>query len=475
VSGDQPLDLLRTALRGAAGWLVGGAVRDRLLGREQAVPDLDIVIDGDPERAARALRAAAPRGTAAFALSDAFGSWRVVAADNAWQVDISALHGGSLEADLHRRDLTINAIAEPLAGGEPIDPTGGLEDLAARTLRMVTAEAFDEDPLRVLRVARLAVELEFTADPATIAAARARAAGLVQVAGERIFAELRRVIGAADPVSGIALLDELGATSVVLPELDELRGVDQTVYHHRDVHGHTLEVLAASVALEEDPEPVVGADLAEGVRALLAEPLADGLTRGGALRWASLLHDIAKPQTRTDFGEGRIGFPDHDRQGAAMSRAILERLRTSERLRSHVAALARHHLRLGFLVHERPLGRRLVHRYLVTCDPVAADVTILGLSDRLATRGRKADEAIAVHMEVALPMLAAALAWHRDGPQEPIVRGDELAAALGITPGPVLGELLAEIAQAQYAGEVRGRDEAIEAARRMLEGGAEAG
>ncbi len=467
-----PLDLLRGALAGRDAWLVGGAVRDRLLGRPDAGLDLDLALTGDVAAAAAAVRAAAPRGTAAFPLSEEFGGWRIIGPGGAWQVDLSPLQGARIEDDLRGRDLTVNALAEPLAGGDPLDVCGGLADLEARRLRMAGPQAFADDPLRILRVARLAVDLGFTVDPGTIAAARAHAAGLQDVAGERVFAELRRIVGADDALAGLALLDDLGATAVVLPELEALRGVGQTVYHHLDVHGHTLEVLAETIALERDPERAVGPELAAGVAALLAEPLADDLTRGGALRWGALLHDIAKPVTRTDMGEGRVGFPHHDREGAAMSRAILGRMRASERLRAHVAALARHHLRLGFLVHERPLGRRQVHRYLVACDPVAPDVTLLGIADRLATRGRKHEEAIARHLEVALPMLGDALVWHADGPAAPLVRGDALAAALGIEPGPRLGELLAAIAEAQYAGEVVTPEQAVDEGRRLLLGDA---
>jgi len=201
------------------------------------------------------------------------------------------------------------------------------------------------------------------------------------------------------------------------------------------------------------------------VGALLAEPLADELTRAGALRFGALLHDIAKPRTRTELPGGRIGFPHHDEQGADMARGALARLRASERLRSHVAALARHHLRLGFLVHDMPLDRRAIYRYLVACEPVEADVTLLSVADRVATRGRKADEAIARHLELARTVLADALARRAAGPRPPLVRGDELAAELGIARGPELGELMAQIAEARFAGEVSTREEAVALAR----------
>ena len=170
-----------------------------------------MVVDGDVRTAARKLGRAA--GGASFELSDQYGAWRVVARDRSWQVDVVPLQGGSLESDLAARDLTVNAMAEPVAGGELIDPHGGAADLAARRLRMVSAAAFDADPLRVLRVVRLATELGFDVEPATAAAAAARAPRLPDVAPERVFAELKRVIGAEDPLRGLALMDELALTA----------------------------------------------------------------------------------------------------------------------------------------------------------------------------------------------------------------------------------------------------------------------
>src|SRR4029077_9955090 len=145
------------------------------------------------------------------------------------------------------------------------------------------------------------------------------------------------------------------------------------------------------------------------------------------LRFGALLHDAAKPQTRVELTDGRIGFPGHDAQGAALARDVLARLRASERLRAHVAALTRHHLDLGFLVHQAPLDRRTVYRYLRDTAPVTADVTLLSVADRLATRGRTADAPIARHLALAREMLAVALEDRAAAPVAPLVRGDDLA------------------------------------------------
>jgi poly(A) polymerase len=466
------LEVVRAALGGERAWLVGGATRDRLLGRETA--DLDVVVDGDPARAAGAVARAAGRA-ACFALSEDFGAWRVVARDHSWQLDVEPLRGGSLEADLALRDFTVNAIAEPLQGGTPIDPLGGIEDLAQGRLRMAGPGAFAEDPLRVLRLARVAVELDLAPEPDTAACAAAHVSELASVSAERVFMELRRILAARSARRGLEMLGELGAAAVVLPELEALRGVEQSRFHHLDVYGHTLEVLERTVELTLGARPpelsdALGANR-DRVAALLAEPLADELTRGEALRWGALLHDAAKPLTREVSGpEGRVTFMGHDVRGAELARAVLGRLRASERLRAHVAALVREHLCLGFLVHEpQPLDARTVFAYLRRCEPVEVDVTLLSIADRLATRGDRAEKAIAAHLSLARGVLGAALRWREEGPPRPLLRGDELAGELGIEPGPALGRLIEALAEAQYAGEVTTRAQAVAHARRLAQ------
>jgi tRNA nucleotidyltransferase/poly(A) polymerase len=156
---------------GEQGWLVGGAVRDRLL--ERPTTDFDVVLPGPVGDVARRLGRSA--GGFAFELSEAFGAWRVVAHDHGWQVDLMTLDGATIEDDLARRDLTVNAIAAPLRTDDYVDPFGGASDVARRRLRAVSPEAFRLDPLRTLRLARLACELDFSVEPGTLELARAAA------------------------------------------------------------------------------------------------------------------------------------------------------------------------------------------------------------------------------------------------------------------------------------------------------------
>lgn len=456
--------LAEIAPRHGRAWLVGGAVRDALLGRE--TPDYDLAVDGDVRGMARELGRRA--GGHAFQLSEEFGAWRVRSRDQRWQVDLTPLMGETLDQDLGRRDLTINAIARELAPqqGDLIDPCGGVADLEARRLRSVGPESFSADPLRVLRLARIAAELGFTPEPGTIRLASDSAPALSGIAAERVFAELRLMLASDRAVAGLELAAGIGATQAVLPELEALRGVEQSDYHHLDVYEHTLATLQATIDLVRDPGETFG-ELAPALAEVLDEPLANELTRGQALRFGALMHDIAKPVTHAVSGEGRPTFFNHDVRGAEIATQILTRLRASERLVGHVAALTRHHLRLGFLVHEQPLPPRTLYHYLATTEPVEVDVTVLSVADRLATRGRSAERAVPMHVELAREILAEALAWRAQPPRPPIA-GDQLAEALGIEPGPRLGRLLAELAEASYAGEISGRDEVLAHAREWL-------
>jgi poly(A) polymerase len=456
----EPLVAAAAAAAGDAGaWVVGGAVRDAALG--EPVRDLDLAVPGDPGPVARAL--AGPLAGHAFELSTEFRTWRVVSKANGWQVDLTPLHGDSIEADLAARDFTIGAVAAPLGGGEARDPYDGLGDLERRVLRAVSDRSFAEEPLRLLRAPRLAANLGLEIDPETAELARDAAAAAGAPAGERQLAEIRQLLGGPDPLRGLRLMDELGVTAVVLPEVAGLHGVEQGPNHHLDVHGHTLAVLERTLEIEADLPRFAG-ERADEVAALLAEPLADEMTRGTALRFGAVFHDIAKPQTRQER-DGFVGFRGHDSVGVEVIEGIFAgRLHASRRLTRHLQALTLHHLRLGFLIPERPLPARRVHDYLRATDPVGVDVTLLTVADRLSARGAgplASPEMVSAHLDLAREMIAAALDWRRDGPPPPLLRGDEIVAALDIEFGPEVGEILADLEAAQYAGEVSDRDSAL--------------
>jgi poly(A) polymerase len=456
----------RTALeQHGQAWIVGGAIRDAVLGEE--VADADLAVErGSEERAARTIAEVA--GGTAFRLSEEYATWRAIAPTDGWHVDVAALRAETIEDDLRARDFTVNAIARPLAGGGLVDPTGGLADSEARLLRAASDHAFRDDPIRLLRTPRLAAAYDLEVEPGTAELARSASAHASDPAGERQFAELRGIVAGPRPLRGIELMEELGLTAAVLPELEALRGVVQNPNHHLDVLGHTLTVLEEWLGLERDLGSFAG-ELAPEIDAFLAEPLADELSRREALRFGALFHDLGKPQTRSE-GTGYVTFIGHDEVGAGIIAGISKRLRVSRKLSTHLQGLALHHLRLGFLIHQRPLLRRAVYDYLVATEPVSADVTLLSVADRLAARGEgplASAEMVQAHLDLAREMLRDALAWHRDGPPRPPISGDDLARELGLEPGPELGRVLEELRAEAFTGEISGRDEALERARRL--------
>jgi poly(A) polymerase len=457
----------RTALEQEAerAWIVGGAIRDALLGEPVADADL-AVVPGRQEESARAIARVA--GGSAFLLSEEHATWRVISSTEGWHLDVAALREEPIEADLRARDFSVNAIALPLGGGDPIDPTGGLADCDARRLRAVSDRIFSDDPIRLLRAPRLSARHSLAIEPATVELAHSEAGRAAEPAGERQFSELRGIVAGPEPLRGVELMDELGLIPVVLPELEALRGVVQNPNHHLDVLGHTLAVLEEWLGIESNVHGFA-AELTPQIEEFLAEPLADELTRGEALRFGALFHDLGKPETRSEGG-GYVTFIGHDEVGARIIAGICLRLKTSRRLAAHLEGLALHHLRLGFLIHQRPLSRRAVYDYLAATEPVAADVTLLSVADRLAARGEgplASPEILDAHLALAREMLQEALVWHRDGPPRPPLSGDELASELGIEPGPEMGRLLEELRAAAFAGEITGKEQALERAREL--------
>jgi tRNA nucleotidyltransferase/poly(A) polymerase len=447
-------------------WVVGGAVRDAALGSE--IGDVDIAVAGDPKQPAR--RIAAALGGYSFELSAEFPTWRAGDREGTWQVDVAMLRGEGIEADLALRDFTVGAMAVDLETGKGFDPNDGLGDLAVGLIRAVSSSSFSDDPLRLMRAARLAAQFGWEIAPGTLELGRSSAVRSGEPAGERTLNELCRLMASRNPVAGLAAMEGLGLFDTLLPEVGGMRGVVQGPNHHLDVYGHTVEVLEGVLRIESELDRFVGESAPE-VAELFDEPLADGVTRSTGLRLAALFHDCAKPNTRRE-GDGFVSFRGHDSAGAETVLDVFSRLKSSRRLAGYVADLTRNHLILGFMVPERPLSRSQVFEYLKRTEPNSVDLTLLTVADRLAARGTSSiagREMVAGHLELAREMVAEALAWRRDGPPIRFLAGNELAERIGIDPGPELGRVLEELDRAVFAGEVGSASEAVDHARRFLD------
>lgn len=415
--------------------LVGGAVRDALLARPSS--DLDWLID-DPERAARQLADAAQGSL--VDLDPDRGHWRVVVAAEAGAMtwDLAAPRAADLEGDLRRRDVTVNALAWRPGDAAVLDPTGGLADLRARRVRTTGPNALRDDPLRAWRVVRIAAQLRFriasaTRDEVAAAAAELARGALPRPAPERVGAELDALLATAVAGRAVRALDDLGLLALDLPELTAGRGVRQGPLHHLDVLDHQVETLHRLVEAFPD------ADL--------------------ALRWATLLHDVGKPPTREPGQLGADGlvlrdrFTGHDRAGADLAATALERLRRPRARIARVHALVAAHMRP--LPGDERGARRFVHRLR----PLLPDLLRLMLADREAARGRGASAAARRAYRERVGRVLAVL--DATPPAPALLDGHDVMAALGLTPGPEVGAVLAALAEAQALGEVADRDGAL--------------
>ena len=461
----EPLRPLLVAVAetiGSPAWLVGGAVRDLVIGRP--LRDLDLALPGGSSAAAR--RLADRLGGAFVALGEPHGMARVVLPGApALHVDLADLRGPSLEADLLGRDVTINALAVDLGAlldgpAEVQDPTGGLDDLAARRLRACRPAAFVDDPVRVLRILRLGHELEFTVDPETESLGRAAAPGLSSVAAERIRDELTRLLRLPRSAPAIRHADLWSALGVVLPEVAAMRGATQSAPHRFTVWEHSLRALEAADLLLEDLRLL--APHAARVAASFAEPMGSGLTRREVWKLAVLLHDVAKPETRSVDADGRTRFVGHDRLGAERAAAIAGRLAWPGRAGEVLARLVRHHLRpmhLGMLDEVTRRARYRFHRDVGEDVPALVCLTI---ADAAGTDGRAPR---LVYRGGTRALLESLLAGEepaaREAAEPPLVRGEDVMATLGLRPGPAVGTALRRVREAQALGLVGTRDEAL--------------
>ena len=386
---------------------------------------------------ARGRALAARLGAAFVVLDEERGVCRLVGPVS---VDIADFRAPTIEADLGARDFTVNALAVPLAvlaaaGRAPItDPTGGLADLEAGRVRLCAPDALAADPVRVLRAARLALRPGWRLDGAVVAAGRTAAPALTAVAAERVRDELIRLLDGREAGRGLRLLDDLAALAALLPEREPMRETPQPLPHHFDVWEHSLRAVEAADRLLGAAPGVApwGADVA----ARLEEDLGDGLTRRAGVKLAALLHDVAKPETRTE-ADGRVRFIGHDVRGAERAAAIAERWRLSRRAGATLGRLVRHHLRPMHLAQSGPVTRRARHRFFRDLGEDAGDLLLLALADAAALRGDDPLEIWAGEGGRVLRELMAGAAEERTlAASPPLVTGEDVMAAFALPPGP---------------------------------------
>ena len=472
---------------GVTVYVVGGTVRDVLLRREAR--DLDLAVDREAMAFARRLAAAFDGHF--VELDDVNAVARVVMPrghdEGADYIDVAQLQG-SLEQDLRRRDFTIDALAVPLGQASVIDRGGGVDDLMARVLRMNGPDVFDADPLRLLRAARIASELGFAIDTRTRDVIRTLAPDVLRAAAERRRDELARIFALEDAYRAVVLLDSLKLLDALLPELTSGRGVTQAPdWHVYDVFEHGLRAVEAMDVMLGPPgargtqvwlrDGLWGAFAwcEGGLRAYLAEELSEGRTRASLLKLAALLHDVAKPQTRTVDDDGRVRFLGHGDEGAVIAARVMRRLRFSASEVRFVSRLVAEHLRPVQLAQagEVPTPRALYRFYRALGDAVPG-VLLLSLADAAASRGPSmTSDGWSRHVAYMNSLLVRSM--EEEGIVNPprLLTGNDVMKELGMPAGPAIGELLEALREAQAAGEVETREAALEFVRRAADGAGE--
>ncbi|MEU2182935.1 CCA tRNA nucleotidyltransferase [Streptomyces thermolilacinus] len=426
--------------------LVGGSVRDALLGR--LGNDLDFTTDARPEDVLKIVR---PWAEAVWEVGIAFGT--VGAQKEGYQIEVTTYrseaydrtsrkpevsYGDSIEEDLVRRDFTVNAMAVALPEKEFIDPHGGLEDLAARVLRTPgTPEAsFSDDPLRMMRAARFAAQLDFEVAPEVVAAMTEMAERLDIVSAERVRDELNKLILSAHPRKGLSLLVDTGLADHVLPELPALRLESDEHHRHKDVYEHSLTVLEQAIDLEED-----GPDL--------------------VLRLAALLHDIGKPRTRRFEPDGRVSFHHHEVVGAKMSKKRLTALKYSNDMVKDVSRLVELHLRF----HGYGTGEwtdSAVRRYVRDAGPLLMRLHKLTRSD-CTTRNKRKAGALSRAYDGLEQRIAQLQEQEELDAIRPDLDGNQIQEVLGIGPGPAVGRAYKFLLELRLENGPMGHDAAVTA------------
>ncbi|AOT59898.1 MULTISPECIES: CCA tRNA nucleotidyltransferase [Streptomyces] len=426
--------------------LVGGSVRDALLGR--LGNDLDFTTDARPEDVLKIVR---PWAEAVWEVGIAFGT--VGAQKDGYQIEVTTYrseaydrtsrkpevsYGDSIEEDLVRRDFTVNAMAVALPEKEFIDPHGGLEDLAARVLRTpgTPEESFSDDPLRMMRAARFAAQLGFEVAPEVVTAMSEMAERLDIVSVERVRDELNKLILSAHPREGLTLLVDTGLADRVLPELPALRLESDEHHRHKDVYEHSLIVLEQAIGLEED-----GPDL--------------------VLRLAALLHDIGKPRTRRFEPDGRVSFHHHEVVGAKMTKKRLTALKYPNEMIKDVSRLVELHLRF----HGYGTGEwtdSAVRRYVRDAGPLLARLHKLTRSD-CTTRNKRKAGALSRAYDGLEQRIAQLQEQEELDSIRPDLDGNQIQDVLGIKPGPAVGRAYKHLLELRLENGPMEHDDAVAA------------
>jgi tRNA nucleotidyltransferase/poly(A) polymerase len=443
----------------ADGYIVGGSIRDILLGRSPT--DYDVAVPGNPLKFA-ALVAAKTGGHLVEIGKTGLKVFRVVSPQHV--VDIAPMNGPTIESDLNQRDFTIDALAYHLSSGELIDPLNGRTDLSLKQVRMISSNIFSKDPIRLLRAYRIAAQLGFRLEAQTAAAVRDEAALIQQSAGERIRAELFTLFEVPQSYPYLILMADSGLLFAVFPEMIALRGCRQNGHHVHDVFDHTLQSYYHLEGLIREfrmPRPAseINADIFMAAGA------------AGMLKCAALLHDIGKPPTRTVTADGSVHFYGHAKKSADVGDAIGSRLKFSRRQKQFLDSIIRNHLRpLSLFTARRnnSLTPRGLARFYLECGDNTPFVLLHALADIQAKKSDPTNADFKLFVRGLLQRYFADFKPIQGSP--PLITGADLIEKFDLTPSPRFKKILASVEEARLSKQLTTREEALDLVDNLLSG-----
>ncbi len=441
-------------------YLVGGTIRDFLLGRE--FNDWDVVVPREAVKLGLSLRKQI-QGSFAVVLSREDDEFRLILPDGGW-IDISSFRADGLLNDLRLRDFTINSLATPLHTKDRIiDPTDGLKDMENRLIRTWAKDNLRADPLRMLRAFRFVSTLGFRIEEQTFRWISELAHELSRSAAERIRYELVRLFNGQHIFEAVRLMAESGLLFVIFPELEAQKSLRQKYIVEQNVFEHTLLVIKY---LEQQLRQVENGEGAMGKFAHRILPFLSDPSRRMAFFVGALLHDVAKPDTVFWDEEGRTHFHGHDRLGAQVAAEIAERLKFSGEEKDIVTLMVEAHMHPHLLAREQEnVTPRALNRYLRRTGELAFPLVLFAVADAMATPPIGSGAEWQVYLAERLEEL---LQQKEASKKERLVTGHDIIA-LGLKPGPIFKKILDEIDDLEAEGRIRNREEALEALREIVE------
>ena len=438
-------------------YIVGGSVRDLLIGRSPK--DFDIVVKKNQEQFAEKI-AQTHQGHVAKIGKDHQTIIRVILKDHT--LDISNMNGDSIQDDLKQRDFTINALAYSLDTQKLVDCTGGLYDLENKTIRMVSEHVFQKDPIRLLRAYRISSDIDFQIEPKTCSFIKTGSALIYHSAGERIRDELFKILASHNSHNYILKMAESGLLPALFPELIRLKNCVQNTHHIHDVYDHTLNAYNHLETLLSGNNRLIIKNFDSHFDSHIDKNI------NHLLKYAMLLHDTGKPDSKTVDDNGRIHFFNHGKKSAELAGNVCDRLKFSTREKKTVDLIIRNHLKPLFLFNlqqDNQLTHKTVTRFFMACGDLTPCVLLHFIADTCGKKEHVNDDIIKFAINLMTEYVSKFL---KEKNKPALINGNDLISKFGLAPSPMFSKILNSVEEARLSGEIQNRTTALQLAKKII-------